>query len=713
MSCSYAQLTQCLLESLKRTIEAAHREHFQSASGMSSGKQQLEAPDSSVSLPDQPSKQRRTSLDGPSARSSADCSSKQRPLFTYGKSQFNSLFLEQLGDDPTGKQTGSPIDKPWSLHESIDEEWRHHEPMTMFPEASSTIPDATATQQLLLGEVLAPAFLGIEPEPDIVQYEPVKSSVPWSEYLKSSSKAPENRPDPTLQSMQPSGQEHSVASQDESGGPSIERNPAFPLDPHASQRSRCNSSLRLRQGPLRNEIVSASIYRKDEVVAPASLPEGTSPDSFLDGSAAARQRIIEKSLNSETITTELYHSPHQDQRIEREDAASSTSAGARQKFTAGSNSEDELAAIGLPQEQYKPRPTRSRSSKIEMEEPINYSVVPERAARKTRRSRTYGEIDNAPDLSTPQKIQLICDMGFTPSTTSKALSQNNGDVTHTVNWLIANAGGDDDELAPPRSSKTKRKRADDKQTVPQECPGTHNMASPPNDVSAMASGDPTINTEDGLPEISMNEPSMISAKSPRVKVVIPKPKGQLPSAKPEKSAQIGTMVPKHDAEDTPSRKAKRRKTALDQPDAPLDDPSVLAKEPPKQKKRRGRPRKETRSIDPPPEILDEGLPTERGDTEAILQEIAQNTSPPTETSSLEQTTGEAVDFPITTTEEHRAQPSRDTTPVLARKEAAQTPEKQPKELAGNCTPLSKGKVPYRVGLSKRARITPLLRIMKK
>jgi hypothetical protein len=93
-------------------------------------------------------------------------------------------------------------ERPWDFQGTMRNDWEDHEPMGLFAQTlSSTIPNATATQQQLLAEVLAPEFLHAELEldPDAPRYEPAKSSVPWSEYLKSSSKVPEVPPQSTEQ----------------------------------------------------------------------------------------------------------------------------------------------------------------------------------------------------------------------------------------------------------------------------------------------------------------------------------------------------------------------------------------------------------------------------------------------------------------------------------------------------------------------------------
>jgi hypothetical protein len=77
------------------------------------------------------------------------------------------------------------------LEGTIRQNYALHEPMAMFPELSSTIPNNTLTQQRLFDEVTAPGFLGIDLQPDLSPalppYELRKSSIPWSDFLKSTS----------------------------------------------------------------------------------------------------------------------------------------------------------------------------------------------------------------------------------------------------------------------------------------------------------------------------------------------------------------------------------------------------------------------------------------------------------------------------------------------------------------------------------------------
>lgn len=72
----------------------------------------------------------------------------------------------------------------WMLGGTIREAYVQHNPNTMFPEPSSTVPNATLTQQRILEGVLAPALLGSDPGVERALFQP-DASIPWSEYLKS------------------------------------------------------------------------------------------------------------------------------------------------------------------------------------------------------------------------------------------------------------------------------------------------------------------------------------------------------------------------------------------------------------------------------------------------------------------------------------------------------------------------------------------------
>lgn len=143
------------------------------------------ATDSSIAFSGRASKRRRTSLDGVLALSSA------RDILPVSRADSHNGQT----DNTNTAHLGCTQERVCDLRDNMQDHWEHREFTALLTHpASSTIPNATATQQQLLAEVLAPAFLGIDQDSasqlcEAPKYEPAKSSVPWSEYLKSSSEA--------------------------------------------------------------------------------------------------------------------------------------------------------------------------------------------------------------------------------------------------------------------------------------------------------------------------------------------------------------------------------------------------------------------------------------------------------------------------------------------------------------------------------------------
>ena len=98
------------------------------------------------------------------------------------------------------------------------------------------------------------------------------------------------------------------------------------------------------------------------------------------------------------------------------------------------NSADELnfsdeIVIGLPKEQYKPRPSRSRSARIPQPEPIQSVTEPEKKVKATskRRKTTDGVI-----MSSRMALR---EMGFPSSQADEAMEGTDGTVAKAVEWL--------------------------------------------------------------------------------------------------------------------------------------------------------------------------------------------------------------------------------------------------------------------------------------
>lgn len=130
---------------------------------------------------------------------------RRKPVKTYGSSSKrarglldsgSSLFDELKADEQrsasstiTQREEAEPgnkfAEKTWDLPASLRQDFQEHEPVSMFPDPSSTVPDNTMTQQRLVEEAISNQML----PPPVQQVEEAvtstTSSIPWSTYLES------------------------------------------------------------------------------------------------------------------------------------------------------------------------------------------------------------------------------------------------------------------------------------------------------------------------------------------------------------------------------------------------------------------------------------------------------------------------------------------------------------------------------------------------
>ncbi|KAF1911730.1 hypothetical protein BDU57DRAFT_551790 [Ampelomyces quisqualis] len=656
-------------ESLKRAFAEAHRNHLQSPSAHSIMHSPHE-PKSSVSLPEHADTKRKTSEEASALKSPFEGSSKIGPV-TYGRSSkpsFNSPSKEIMHYGFMPEATRSDMEqhsnKFLSLPGTIRQDYVQHDPMALFPEPSSTIPNATLTQQRVLEVVAALGFLGANAEPNAAPFQPPQASVPWSELMNLSSAVTAEQTDPSDPRVEPVSELSPLLDQQE---PTQE--------PSILQRSRRASSVRPRGSPLQNELSLENPNSKDFVLSP---------------------HLID-------LTHDL-GKPLSTNHLQQQDAPDMEGQPRHQKRKAsGASSDDDFFDIGIPVEQYRPRPSRSRSLKVGVEEPVDYSARPEKAAKANKRRKTTGAAASLRStaaidrVSTPQKVKQICDMGFTPASTGRALKQNNGDVTLTVNWLITNGMGED-ELAQDTSSRRRpvSKTSNSKQPaavadVPEDT--TEDTIAMESLVEQTDAAKELASTENISADLDVAAPTcMDHSTSPKVQVVI-----LSKSPKPKVPLQTPSTL------NTTSKKAKRRKTTSDIPESGADHESPLTVEVTPEKKKRGRPKKIIRATasteivqESPLEILKEQQHVKGNTIEPMLWDFTASVA----------------------SESHALENIPDNPPTPATKVdvrsplvVSHTPEQTTK--TSSHSPASNGKVSYRVGLSKRARIAPLLRIVKK
>jgi hypothetical protein len=653
---------------LKRAIEKAHRNHLQSQPSQ-------EEPQSSVSLPEHPNKKRKTAADLIPIKTPDDASARKKGPITYGRAPKSIFGSSPSFNPPPGDQSGinlaPPQEAPWLLEGTMRDNYAHHEP-AMFHEPSSTIPNATMTQQHVLDVVNAPMLVGQEMESEGPRYiPPPEASIPWSDLMKFT---------PAEATDQTESSDRDPPSNDPPSATPV-RTTEGGYEYSASQRSRRGSSVRLKGSPLRNEVSRTEASEIDRKAASSVETEIGDPPST----------VLPKTSHSEN--GEVKKTPRR----------------SKSQLMPIAGSDDDLVAIGLPREQYKPRPSRSRSLKVDEEQPIDYSVRPERAKKVSKRRQTTGAV-NASSITTPEKVRQICDMGFTPSTTSGALKKNNGDVIQTIEWLVTNNVGHD-ELAPPspprlkpvmnKSNETSAMDSDTIQDIMRnlnEYQREDTQAAAQDVVHVAVAKDAVrSDTTDNIKEA----PTADLRSPAKVQVVIPKKSPVAVSKQPPSSVTIS------------DKKAKRRKTTLDQPESePAEIAHAAPEAVPAKKKARGRPKK-VAPVAPPTEP-DPG-PLARTIEGEHHGEAAQTIEPVSVAEETQKDSGTAPEEandanpPDITDAKSAGLPNPPAKPSPAA--ASETPERNMKPTTAS--PLNTGKVPYRVGLSKRARIAPLLRIVKK
>ncbi|KAI4610543.1 uncharacterized protein J4E87_010797 [Alternaria ethzedia] len=666
-SCHQTELT-CSPESLKRAIEKAHRNHLQSQPSQ-------EEPQSSVSLPEHPNKKRKTTADPSPLKPFNDVSAKKGPV-TYGKAP-KSIFgsSPSFNAPPVGRADAtleSTQEVPWLPEGTMRDNYALHEP-AMFPEPSSTVPNATMTQQHILDVVNAPLTIGQEIDSEQPRYiPPPEPSIPWSDLMKFT---------PADATEQTESSDRDPPSNDPPSATPV-RTSQGGYEYSASQRSRRGSGGPLKGSPLRNELSRNGAGDADRKATPV---EASSADIWDIPSTAPQK------------------TPRGEHKVVKTTPRRSKSAQ-----VPVASSDDDLANIGLPKEQYKPRPSRSRSLKVEEEQPIDYSVRPEKAKNVSKRRQTTATADTS-NPTTPEKVRQICDMGFTPSTTSGALKKNNGDVIQAIDWLVTNNVGHD-ELAPPSPPKTKPVMNKSDETPAMDSEAIQDIMRSldqyqRDDTQAVAQNvvHVAVANDAILPEpIDLTETPTSDLRSPtKVQVVIPKKSPLAVSKQPPSSTTAS------------NKKAKRKKPTSNPAESePAETDSTVPEIAPAKKKARGRPKKVAPVAspkEPDPEPLEQAVEVEH------QQEVVQTTEPGSNPEEIEQDSkltrndtddGKSPDATDTTTASHSKPPAKPSPAA-----ASETPERKIKPTTAS--PANTGKVPYRVGLSKRARIAPLLRIVKK
>lgn len=303
---------------------------------------------------------------------------------------------------------------------------------------------------------------------------------------------------------------------------------------------------------------------------------------------------------------------------------------------------DELAsdeiAVGLPKEQYKPRPSRSRGSTNlnELLENVDFSKRPEAQvkAKNKRRKTLESDMPRATKEAVPTQVSQETQEG----TTMPAADPSDPTPVHEQD---VDKTAEDDTQPPRKPIGSKRKATTDEPTEPDA-----------NTKTAHAQSEPKAPTKP-----TTEKPAPKARGRPRKKTqekALPTPIPTIVDETPSETTVHADRAPHHNTPSPhPDKSENKPDTALKETNPNLNSnsvPSAEAGPPP--------------STPPPPQ-----RPTN----------TAAGTTPP-----------------------RTADPA---TPSQRASDAPKGPQKH--------SPLNSGRVPYRVGLSKRARIEPLLRGFRK
>ncbi|KAI9667872.1 MAG: chitin deacetylase [Bathelium mastoideum] len=600
------------------------------------------------------------------------------------------------------------------------------EPQDHNPSTSTTIPAGSLTQKRLLEEALASKDLAAVPKKDMggsndLSYETNISSILWptesdsaSRRRSASASISNETPNKKNASISVSGRQGSAefsGTSEESAHNNSNQDISAESTPHQSHRSdgaqvtdakpNDQSAEQLHSNPK----ISSSAGYSDDL---ALLKVEKQSVSHFDGVGNAHRK--ETGSGDPTTCNVL-------------------------KVNSDQLTSDEIA-IGLPREQYKPRPSRSRSARVE-EDVLDLSISPKRAARAKRKKKLDVVTEKAADpFVTAEKLATITSMGFSSSQAERALRALKGDVEQAVDRLCNQQIGDtnegSDQKQHPDDSVMEQTTAHalDSGATPKECstndetfvdktnsPRAVNVASVDTSVSAdapSAAGGKSLLRVEIIPskETELRESSSLAKKKPK------KAKRQKTAHPDEKETQVATRASDLEAEEGGSPVVSLEKRTATNTDVRVDhnvneqplkamsnqDSAPVAKKP-----GRGRPKKIREQ--PPERDMEADMQALEETVVAVddhLKEIPSNTIP----SYVERSGDE--DVPVKSTPEKQV-PHGDS-PVRSEPISGDvtTPHKDKAKLGHKQhSPINKSKVAYRVGLSRRARIAPLLRMVKK
>ena len=408
----------------------------------------------------------------------------------------------------------------------------------------------------------------------------------------------------------------------------------------------------------------------------------------------------------------------------------------RKRKTQGEGSDQlnsEEIAVGLPQERYQPRPTRRRTTQP-TEVPVDFSVVPEKAAK--RRRKTAADVDLvATEFDSNEKKSFNSEpklAGFEDMSVSKA-EPNQPEVDAEIKISSTNGSADDEKHIKPLNisrdidMKASVDRLDSFKRSSSPCPSPSKKTSdhifakpslPPPTSSKRSRRSHTTIYEDHVeftqsaktPSLKQQQASRKSALRDVQNDSIQRP--SMAHRDPDDEDELAKDVPgpqmrgiAQTAKTTSAPVVKSVEKVLDDTAIEPEDDEGHENNEPKPKKGRGRPRKNVAPQNSAADSL--GKPTNESVPRSEIQQPAE-TEPEPE-SEPESEDANPIPRTVSATSMPTPSPERPAPSVTNQTTNPSAPASSP---TSHSPIKSSSKVPLRVGLSKRQRIPSLLRMSK-
>ncbi|CAK1358230.1 unnamed protein product [Cercospora beticola] len=345
------------------------------------------------------------------------------------------------------------------------QDFQHHDPRTLFPDTGSTIPDNESSTRRMIELARDPPVMPDAPIQKLSNESHAQQSSPFAAWSASENQTqtPKLNSDNALPRSVTSAPVDSHDAADTCQNSHLEE---------LKKLSRIKPFAETEASPDQEDI---DVARDPKTVGQRpisnSVSAGNDQKRGVDASAkeqlgSHKPRPPPKSSPmviippAEISVSEANNDVSKPPRGRKRKSLDEQGADGHKPDSEAMNSDDR--AIGLPKELYKPRPSRRRATA--MEEPIDYSIVPEKAVKRRRKTLNDEHIDDsnhksqAPLTKATSKTrrQQSDNEHRSSAEVSKTTRHSRRDEDAELNLAIANSLRDMDQVAASKASPTRK-----------------------------------------------------------------------------------------------------------------------------------------------------------------------------------------------------------------------------------------------------------------